>query len=259
MSPGMPRSEPFGKYEGVLQIIRYNWSLYVLTSFAATSCIAMGFLLKGRWSRLIFTIGVVVICWMTTSLLVSHYVCDRSGLYDFRWMLERIPSQPRTWLNIHCGLDQTSNLLLSVFPGSESQILDIFDPVEMTEPSIARARGGSAAPPNTHAANFRSLPVPAGTCDAVFLIFAAHEIRNGSSRREFFGEVARILSANGSVVMIEHLRDLPNFVGFGPGFLHFHSRREWLSVASSANLVAAREFSVTPFVRVFLLVHKHRD
>jgi SAM-dependent methyltransferase len=260
MSLGIPSLEPFGKYKGVSQIIRYNWSLYVLTSFAATSCIAVaGLLVAGIWSRLLFTIGVFVICWMTTSLLVSHYVYDRSGLYDFRWMLERIPSQPRTWLNIHCGLDQTSSLLLSVFPGSKGQILDIFDPVEMTEPSIVRARGGSTALSDTPTANFRSLPVPSSTCDAVFLIFAAHEIRNGSSRREFFGEVARILSANGSVVMIEHLRDLPNFVGFGPGFLHFQSRREWLCVASSANLVAAREFALTPFVRVFLLVHKHRD
>ena len=255
MSPGMPRLEPFGKYKGVLQIIRYNWSLYALTSLAAISCIAIGFLLAGRWSQLLFTIGVVVICWMTTSLLVSHYVYDRSGLYDFHWILERLPNQPRTWLNIHCGLDQTSNLLLSVFPGSESQILDIFDPFEMTEPSIARARG-SAAKPDTPTANFRSLPLPSSTCDAVFLIFAAHEIRKGSSRRDFFAEVARILSANGSIVIMEHLRDLPNFVGFGPGFLHFQTRREWLSAAASANLVAAREFAVTPFVRVFVLVHK---
>lgn len=259
MSPGMPRLEAFGKYKGVLQIIRYNWSLYVLTSFAATCCIAIGFLLAGRWSQLLFVIGVGVICWMTTSLLVSHYVYDRSDLYDFRWMLERLPSQPRIWLNVHCGLDQTSSLLRSVFPGSENQILDIFDPVEMTEPSIARARGGGAALPDTPTANFRSLPLPSSTCDAVFLIFAAHEIRKGASRREFFGEVARILSANGSVVMIEHLRDLPNFVAFGPGFLHFQSRSEWLSVAASANLVATGEFAVTPFVRAFLLAHKHRD
>jgi SAM-dependent methyltransferase len=202
---------------------------------------------------------VVVICWMTTSLLVSHYVYDRSALYDFRWMLERLPSQPCTWLNIHCGLDQTSDLLLSVFPESEGQILDIFDPVEMTEPSIARARGGRAALLDTPIANFRCLPLPSRRCDAVFLIFAAHEIRKHSSRRDFFGEVARILSANGSVVMIEHLRDLPNFVAFGPGFLHFQSRREWLSAAASANLVATREFAVTPFVHVFLLVHKGHD
>lgn len=259
MSQGAMRSGPFATYMGVLQIVRYNWSLYVLASLVAACFVVGGFLGRGRWSHVLLGVGVAVICWTAISLLVSHYVYDRSRLYDFRWMLDRLPTQPRTWLNIHCGLDQTSDLLLSTFPGSEGQILDIFDPVEMTEPSIARARGGKAVLPDTPTANFRSLPLPSRTCDAVFLIFAAHEIRNGSSRRDFFGEVARVLTTNGSVVVVEHLRDLPNFVGFGPGFLHFQSRREWLSAAASANLVATSEFTVTPFVHVFLLMHKHHD
>jgi len=118
---------------------------------------------------------------------------------------------------------------------------------------VPGARTGS--PPQ----DFRALPAPAGSCDAVFLIFAAHELRSRSSRCEFFAEVARVLSANGRVVIIEHLRDLANFAAFGPGFLHFQSRREWINVAASADLALANEFSITPFVRVFLLAHKDHD
>ena len=248
-----------GKYDGVLQIIRYNWSFYALTCFAAVFCIAAGEMLGSRAARAMAPLGVAIILWMAISLLASHYIYDRSGLYDFRWMLERLPLQPSTWMNIHCGLDQSSHLLRSLFPDAKRQILDIFDPAEMTEPSIARARGSKAAQPETIAARFRALPAPSGSCDAVFLIFAAHEIRNGASRREFFAEVARVLSASGTVVMIEHLRDLPNFAAFGPGFIHFQSRREWINVAASADLAPINEFSVTPFVRVFLLAHKDHD
>lgn len=248
-----------GKYDGVLQIIRYNWSLYVLTFFAAMSCIAAGELVRSRAARAIAPLGVILICWMAISLLASHYIYDRSKLYDFRWMLDRLPRQPNTWMNIHCGLDQSSHLLLSLFPNAERQILDIFDPSEMTEPSIARARRNNAAPTETFTANFRALPASSGSCDAVFLIFAAHEIRKRSSRCEFFAEIARVLSARGTVVMIEHLRDLPNLAAFGPGFLHFQSRREWINLAASADLALVNEFSITPFVRVFLFAQKDHD
>jgi len=246
-----------GKYDGVLQIIRYNWSLYALTFLAAASCIAAGELVKNRASGAIAALGVTLICWMAISLLASHYIYDRSNLHDFRWMLDKLPRQPSSWLNVHCGLDQSSHLLRSFFPGAKSQILDIFDPSEMTEPSIARARGSNATPSEACAADFRALPTPSDSCDAVFLIFAAHEIRNRSSRRKFFAEIERVLSASGTVVMIEHLRDLANFAAFGPGFLHFQSRQEWISVAASADLALVRELSVTPFVRVLLLRRKN--
>ena len=244
-----------GKYDGVWQIVRYNWSFYALTFFAAVCCIAIGELVTSRAGRAIAPLGAILIGWMVISLLASHYIYDRSSLYDFRWMLERLSRQPLTWVNIHCGLDQSSHLLSPLFPDAERQILDIFDPSEMTELSIARARGSNAAPSETRAVDFRALPAPSGSCDAIFLIFAAHELRNRTSRREFFAEIARVLSENGTVVMIEHLRDFPNFAAFGPGFLHFQSRREWINVGASADLALVNEFSITPFVRVFLLAH----
>jgi SAM-dependent methyltransferase len=248
-----------GKYDGVCQIVRYNWGLYALTLLAAILCMTAATLLRSRPAGIVALLGVTLICWMATSLFASHYIYDRSGLYDFRWMLERLPRQPSTWVSIHCGLDQSSHILLSLFPKAKRRVLDIYDPREMTEPSIARARGSNLVSLETMRANFRRLPMPTATCDTVFLIFAAHELRNRSSRREFFAEVARVLHASGSVVMMEHLRDLPNFAAFGPGFLHFQSRREWIDVAASAHLAVANEFSITPFVRVFLLAHKHDD
>jgi len=259
MNGSAQNSRAPGKYDGVLQIIRYNWSHYAFTFFVAVSCIAAGELLRSRAASAIALLGVALVCWMAISILASHYIYDRSGLYDFRWMLDSLPRQPSTWLNIHCGLDQSSPLLISLFPNAKRQVLDIFDPSEMTEPSIARARRENIAASETFAANFRALPVPSGSCAAVFLIFAAHELRNRSSRREFFAEITRVLSTDGTVVMIEHLRDLPNFAAFGPGFLHFQSRREWIKVAASADLALVNQFSITPFVCVFMLAHKNHD
>jgi len=62
-----------------------------------------------------------------------------------------------------------------------------------------------------------------------------------------------VMTNPGQILLTEHIRDWKNFLVFGPGFLHFHSRREWQRVAQEAGLSVEREGSVTPFVRWFLL------
>jgi len=246
-----------GKYEGLLEIISYNRRFYALTALAVMAGIIIAVLLPGKPALLLAAASLLTLAWIAVSLLVSHYIYDRSQLYDFRWMRDLLPQVLRNWVNIHAGLDQTSELLQSVFPGSNGQILDIYNPVEMTEPSIARAREISAAGPAAIQADFKHLPLPGSSCDAVFLIFAAHELRRRSARVEFFREAARVLAAGGAVVLVEHLRDMANFLAFGPGFLHFQLRGEWLYAAVSANLRVQQEMKITPFVRVFVLVHDY--
>ncbi len=246
-----------GRYDGLLEIISYNRRFYAFTIIGVAAGSLAAAWLGGSLGLLLAGAIVITVAWMLASLAVSHYIYDRSALYDFRWMRERLPRAPRNWINIHSGLDQTSEILQSVFPDSDGQVLDIYNPTEMTESSIARARELSSRGPKALAADFRHLPLPDSSCDAVFLIFAAHEIRQRDSRTEFFQEVARGLAANGTVILVEHLRDPANFLAFGPGFLHFHSRREWLHAAHSADLKVQEEMSVTPFVHVFILVHEH--
>ncbi len=85
------------------------------------------------------------------------------------------------------------------------------------------------------------------------MIFAAHEIRGPEVRLAFFRELRRILDPGGRIVLVEHLRDLANFLVFGPGFWHFLPEKEWLRLGRESRLVLHRSFRVTPFVRVFVL------
>jgi ubiquinone/menaquinone biosynthesis C-methylase UbiE len=122
----------------------------------------------------------------------------------------------------------------------------------MTEGSIARARRTQTAP-TVIPADYAKLPQTDNALDAVFLIFAAHEIRSANARDEFFRELFRVLKPGGTVLLVEHLRDWRNFVAYGPGFLHFLAAKEWLRLAKLAGLLIKAQFRITPFILVLNL------
>ncbi|MCU1311352.1 MAG: Methyltransferase type 11 [Candidatus Angelobacter sp.] len=249
----VPKSQTTrGRFHGVLQILDYNRGFYANT-FAAI--VALFFSL--RWLPKTLALATAAGClvtaaWIIASLLVSHFIYDRSSLYELAWIRQRLPQAHINWINIHAGLDETTELLRPLFSDGTGHVFDIYDPKEMTEPSIARARRPAAECAAT-LADFRALPLPDEYADAVFLIFSVHEIRNDTSRTKLFTEIARSLKPNGTVIVIEHLRDIQNFLAFGPGFLHFHSRRKWLYAFGAAGLQVKEEFSITAFVHVFVL------
>jgi SAM-dependent methyltransferase len=242
-----------GPWQGVRQIFAFNRRFYLGTLAAAcvASC-ALPFL-PGLVRAIVITGVAPALYWLASSLAVSHYVYDRYPLYDLGWLAHALARSPRRWLNLHCGLDETSTLLREVFPQAEGQVADIFDGRAMTEDSIRRARElAQNAEPATQA-RYDALPFEDCSFDAVFALFAAHELRRPEERLRLFREVERVLAPGGDFVVMEHARDWPNFLAFGPGFLHFFSQRAWRRTAVAAGFVLRDELAKTPFVRVYVM------
>ena len=124
----------------------------------------------------------------------------------------------------------------------------------MKEPSIRRARRLFPPTPGTLSAPYDRWPAATESADVVFGLLAIHELRSDAERGAWFAEARRCLSSSGRVILVEHLRDIANFIAFGPGFLHFHSRWSWERGWESAGFRLADEFRVTPWVRVFVLL-----
>jgi SAM-dependent methyltransferase len=240
---------------GVRQIVRFNWPFYATASLALVVLLPiigrlpLGIAILG----LLYSAAGLAFLWVAGSLAVSWIVYDRSRLMRWNWIGDALGSRPRTWINIHAGLDESTPILRSLLTGSSGRVIDIFDPVEMTEPSIARARRLARNEIEAESVDFRHLPMPAETIDAALLLLSAHELRTDEARRALLAEIHRVLTPGGRVVVAEHLRDWANFVAFGPGFLHFHSRRTWTRCFARARFCIHAEFSITPFVRVFVL------
>ena len=240
-------------YQGVVQILQFNRRSYLITSAGIAATLLATPFLPSLWRAGLLLAISPALFWMASSLLVSHYVYDRFPLYDLTWLSHVLSRPPRQWINIHCGLDETSCILAAIFPDSVGQVVDIFEPRVMTEPSIRQARRVQHNEIQAAAARFDDLVFAPNSFDAAFAIFSAHELRHHDQRVSLFKEIARVLIRGGELVLIEHSRDWRSFLAFGPGFLHFFSPREWRSAGSSAGLQMRTEFSLTPFVHVYVL------
>jgi hypothetical protein len=202
-----------GKYAGVLSILQYNWHFY-----AASLCalLSIGALL---WLRLLPRAGeAILICaatltafWSLSSLLVSYYVYDYREVTRWKWIPQTLSFPPQHWLNIHAGLDESTLILKQFFPNTREMVVDIYDPQEMTEPSIARARRLHPSLEPAVAGKLGALPLPDRDRDTLFLLFAAHEIRQPARRTEFFLESARVLTDSGQLLLVEHMPRLEEF------------------------------------------------
>ena len=245
----VPSRMPF---HGVFQIARLNWPFYA----AAITCGAAGGLMLAsvpmpQIMRLVFALGIVAAGYLVlASLAASYWVYDRSELTSLGWLPKLLGRMPARWANLHAGLDEFTPRLRDVL-GGDGIVLDFHDPARMTEPSIARAKRLYDRPAPTTPVPFDALPLASRTLDAAFVLLAAHELRRPADRVTFLRELHRVLAPGGALALAEHPRDLANAVAFGPGVLHFFTRRSWIRLAREAGFGLETERHITPFVRVF--------
>ncbi len=247
---------PRGPWQGMINILRFNRNLYLAAAVVFLAALAglVRFdppLLKLACAAALAGSGY----FLFISLGVAHLIYDRSDLYRFHWLDRALGDAViDSAVFCHSGLDEVSEDLKRKLQPTAWQTLDHFDVIQMTEPSIQRARQLYPPVPGTIAAAFDRWPVESGCADVVFGLLAIHEFRTESERTAWFREARRCLKPGGRVVLTEHLRDPSNFIAFGPGFLHFHSAASWRRCWEAAAFRAVDEFPVTPWIRFFILV-----
>ena len=239
--------------QGVGNVVRFNWPFYLVANGAAL--VLAGLWLAGPsllrpYAALLLALALLP---LLLSLLITAYIYDFSGLYQFRWLAEKVPA-PAAMLTLSAGFDEISAPLAQQYPTASLLAADFYDAARHTEPSIQRARRAYPPYPSTRAVDTRAaLPLANDSIDLAVAFLAAHEIRDAAERAAFFQEIARVLAPAGTLVVTEHLRDPANFLAYTIGFLHFHSRRAWLATFRAAGLRVEREVKITPFITSFFL------
>ncbi|MEO6731234.1 MAG: methyltransferase domain-containing protein [Ferruginibacter sp.] len=242
-----------GPLQGVWNIMRFNWHFYIVSLAVSVFFMFLSTFLSTTFRYYIFVLGLLISLPSFVSLLISYYVYDLSGLYNLRWVDDFKTDEKSQIVNINAGFDETSMLLHDKFPTSDLTVLDFYDPAYHTEVSIKRAKKVYPPFPNTKAVTTDHLALADHSADRIFIIFAAHEIRNAQERLVFFRELKRIIKPAGQIIVTEHLRDVSNFLAYNIGFLHFFSKSDWLNTFRSAGLLIKKEKKCTPFISTFTL------
>ena len=240
------------KFQGVLNILSFNRHFYVIGLGILSLLFASRLFIE--WPDVIFWVIIVAFLYgLIMPLIVSAYVYDFSGYYDLHWLKNVIRDEDRVKLivNINAGFDETSFIIKNKFPGSDLKVFDFYNAKQHTEPAIKRARKVSLVYPDTRQIESDKIPLNDNTVDIVFLLSAVHEIRSHKEKVQFLKECYRLSKPGGKVIMVEHLRDFPNFLAFTVGFTHFFSRAAWKKAFDQAGFPSFRETKFTPFMSIF--------
>lgn len=244
-------------FQGLFNIIRFNWHFYVLSLLFVLALqlitVLFPFISSTYYGQLLI---FLIVASTLLSLLVSWYIYDRSGLYQFHWLQEMEITAESCMVNINAGFDETTVLLNSRFKPAQLVVFDFYDPEKHTEVSIKRARKAYPLYTGTIHVNTAALPLQNNYADYCFIVLAAHEIRDQEERTAFFRELNRIIKPSGKVIVVEHLRDLPNFLAFNIGFFHFIPKFLWMRTFEHAGFIPTQQIKITPFVNAFIL-EKH--
>lgn len=239
--------------EGVYNIIRFNWHFYAYSIPVILFIAYMGWYFSGVVSMIHFAAAALAALSIVISLLVSWYIYDRSNLYTLNWLDGLDITQHKRIANINAGFDETSTLIQNKYQGSVLEVFDFYDPKKHTEISIERARKAYPPYPGTIQIDTGNLLLEKEIYDIIFLILSVHEIRDNSERIRFFSQLKASLKPNGRIIIVEHQRDIVNFLAFNIGFLHFHSPNTWLENFRSAGLKVAEAKKLTPFLTIYCL------
>jgi len=239
-------------YQGVLNIIDFNRHFYYygIAALVLILCLANFLAFPAIFEVLIisgFSYGLLM------PLIVSAYVYDFSDYYSLDWLDNYLDDHSRRMniVNINAGFDETSFTIKSKLKKAELEVFDFYDEENHTEPAIVRARKVSLTYPGTKQISSNKIPIRDASVDIVFLLSSAHEIRDFDEKVAFLKECKRICNSTGRVIMVEHLRDLPNFVAFTIGFAHFFSKSVWQDAFTKAGFRNFTEEKFTPFMSIF--------
>jgi hypothetical protein len=231
---------------GLGRVVAFNWPKYGagLAALAAGATIAPKANRGQRKGLALACAGLVY--GIAASLAATWWVYDHraAALYD-KIASKRSGTLP--WILVHAGFDESAGRLENRL-GPPVLAIDIGPPSHRS-PSLDRAhrlagrsgeRLGGAWPLEDDAMGF------------AVVLFGIHELERPEQVRSLLDELRRVVAPGGSIVVVEHLRDLANFSVYGPAALHFGPRRRWLSAMREAGMEARCSERVAGLVTVMV-------
>lgn len=254
--PNLPTAQPPLRrpLQGVLNIVQFNYDYFIIAAVVfAGACYLSAAAHSALLSTLCALVAAGTLLSTCGSLAASWYIYDYSPLTRLSWLDGVACAKSGQALNLHAGFDESSEILTLRYPELALSVVDFYDPATHTERSIKRARALYPPFPGTRSAPASTLDLPAQRYAVIFVILALHEIRNPAERQHFLQQLKAALIPGGTIVVVEHARDLANFLAFTIGFFHFLPTRTFLNDFAAAGLQVTARSHITPFIQQYTL------
>ncbi|CAN5419259.1 hypothetical protein BH09BAC5_BH09BAC5_29070 [soil metagenome] len=101
--------EPIRKnYQGVWNIVRFNWHFYLLATAGITLLFLASIFLPEKFILFDYLLVISATVTILISLLVSWYIYDYSDLYKYGWLKQRKTLKADKIGSFRAGFDETS-------------------------------------------------------------------------------------------------------------------------------------------------------
>lgn len=236
--------------EGAWSILRFNWPWFAVAGAATVLAVVVTLVGHASLGSRALVLGPLVgaDAWLVVALAISWGIYDRRGLAQGAWLQQ---AHGERVLVVHTGHDLASAIVRQRWAPAACRTVDVGPCIADPSASLRRARATAAA--SGDAVTTPVLPLAEGEADLVLAVFALHELRQPTLRVALCREMRRVLAPAGRMVVVEHLRDGWNVLAYGPGSLHFLSRRTWMATFAAAGLQLEAETTLTPWVHRFEL------
>jgi hypothetical protein len=248
---------------GVGRVIAFNWPKYVVAVLTLIGLASFSIRSDGA-VHLIALAGLLALIYGVLASLVATwwaYDHEAANLYETIAHHHRqhcLPNSPdsvnRKWILVHAGLDESQGRLNDLI-GEPLNVFDVGPTQQMTR-SLRRAhavipRTGQIIKPTTNYAT----DLPTGSVDTAVVLFGIHEVRNNQHASLLLGELSRVVRPAGSILIVEHLRDVQNITVYGPAVLHFGSARHWKRVIANSSLHIRSAERIAGLINIFDVNH----
>ncbi len=220
-------------YSGTFSTLLYNWPIFAGLLFFGLVALLAGLWLSTPWRWLFFAGSLGSLGLFVSILIASFVVYDWGDKHEYDRLVELGQlEQANVVIDITCGKLRGSRGLLSHFQRGHYFLIDIYDPVKMTDAALGRAREMEPAL-QTERRIYRQtgkankLPLPHNWADIIYCSFSLHELQDTADREALFAEFTRVLKPKGRLLIAEHGRDWRNLLAFGPGAFSFFSPTTW--------------------------------
>lgn len=232
---------------GVGRVVIFNWPKYASAGLALGVLIAMSASSRfdtGIIGWFVVLGAIALVCGIAGSLLSTWWV------YDYRApdLYKTVASKHAPgdgWIMVHAGLDESHGRLDAII-GSTQHNIDV-GPTSNLSASLKRAHRWVGRSGKSWEG---ALDIKTDSVGLAVVLFGIHELSRPVASK-LLAELRRVVRSGGEIVIVEHLRDLPNFLAFGPGMLHFGTRRRWRAAIEAAGLPSPSERRVAGLVTVF--------